>query len=96
MGIGLDRLAPGAKPFGVPFAPDLLMQTGQGHRVAEQGYALVVVQPSRADFQRMPHAIGTQPFNRLRLTMARGCQGAGQGVLLRVDHCPYKTVVECL
>ena len=65
MGVGLDRLAPGTQPFGMPLAPDLLMQACQGHRVAEQRHALVVVQASRADFQRMPHTLDTQPLDRL-------------------------------
>ncbi len=76
------------------FVPHLLVQTSEGHRVTEQRQALAIVEAGRADFQRVANTFLTQVLDRLRLTVTRGRQGAGQGVLLRVDHRTHKPVIE--
>ncbi|MNJ57047.1 hypothetical protein D3C77_526220 [compost metagenome] len=73
--------------------PHAIVQASQGDRVAEQGQAGVAVQAGRPQVQRFFDALGAQRFDRRCDTMTRSRQGAGQGVLLRVDHGTDETVV---
>jgi hypothetical protein len=86
VGIGFHRLTPGLQPFGVAFAPDLLMQTTQCHRVTQQLHTFIIVQACRPDLQGVTNPLYPQPLDRLGLTVTRRRQRARQGILLRVDR----------
>ena len=84
MGISCHRLTPGTQPGFVLIAPHLCMQARQGDRIAEQVQPCGAVELFGPYVQRGTYSIGTHPLDRLGLTVARGGQRAGQGVLARI------------